>query len=213
MYAFLILLLRSNELFHSQEPKTMFMLETVQSLREEISTIFCARDMRSADSLGSYQVSDGMPPNVYVLGSIVKNRIIRQCDRASIVSVNVNWVTDRYAEFLTYLPDPCSFLASDSQCVILSLGGRQGNRGLLLGFPSDRATRKHEDISTCGLLVLWVFCVVRVTVPPWCHMIEVHPIQLWIPPIDHPHVSSPLQVPQNSLRCIPVLLGRCFVRL
>src|SRR6266481_2148657 len=51
MYAFLILLLRSNELFHSQELKAMFVLETVQSLCEEISTIFCAGDMRSADSL------------------------------------------------------------------------------------------------------------------------------------------------------------------
>src|SRR6266481_5462053 len=132
MYAFLILLLRSNELFHSQELKATFVLETVQSLHEEISSIFCARDMRSADSLGSYQVSDEMPPNVYVLGSIVKNQIIRQCDRASIVSVNVSRVTNRYAEFLTYLPDPHSFLASDSQCVILCLSGRQGNRGLLL---------------------------------------------------------------------------------
>ncbi len=81
------------------------MLETVQSLCEEISTIFCAGDIRSADSLGSYQVSDEMPLNVYVLGSIVKNQIIGQCNRASIVSVNVSWVADRYAEFLTYLPD------------------------------------------------------------------------------------------------------------
>src|SRR6266481_1198877 len=131
MYAFLILLLRLNELFHSQEPKTMFMLGTVQSLCEEISTIFCARYMRSADSLGSYQVSDEMPLNVYVLGSIVKNQIIGQCNRASIVSVNVSWVADRYAEFLTYLPDPRSFLASNSQRVILCLSGKQGNRGLL----------------------------------------------------------------------------------
>ena len=100
------------------------MFEPIESFCEKVHTTLDARDMQGANCLWSDEVLDKIPTDVN-MWPIVKDRIVGQSNCASVIWVNANRVIKRYKKLLANLFDPCTFLASNDQCIIFCFCSRQ----------------------------------------------------------------------------------------
>jgi len=53
------------------------MIRSVKSLGHKVSSVLSPRAMQSADLIGPNEISHGVPPDVYMFGLVVKDRVIR----------------------------------------------------------------------------------------------------------------------------------------
>src|SRR6266481_6112132 len=74
---FLTLLLSPSRLLHTQKFDAVLVFVSAQRLGEKVCTVLRAGDMRSADSLRPYEVTNEVPLDVDMFGSIMKHRVVR----------------------------------------------------------------------------------------------------------------------------------------
>ena len=102
--------------------------------------------MQNTDMAKSHLIPNKMDIKLNVLGATMMNRVGGEVNGGDVVEVDECGLVNITKKLLEQLTEPRAFSNGVSHCLILSLGTRAGDGGLLLGGPRDQGQPKVDTV-------------------------------------------------------------------